>query len=85
MSPGIGTGYLGASCDGIIITTSVTSVTATKGGKEQSIPAPYSIGKGQASSCGTVTIGCTLDGEDNPVGGTTGYISASPYTYTPEN
>ncbi len=63
---GIGGGYKG-KCGNIIITTSVTMVEATKGSKAQ-----HSIGMGQSSDCGTVTIG-----------GSTGYISDSPYTYQP--
>ena len=54
-------------CGNITITTGVTKVEATKGSYAQ-----HSIGKGQCSDCGTVTIG-----------GTTGYISDSPYTYPP--
>lgn len=81
---GIGTGYgnktaVQSQCGAITITTSVTSVTATKGSG-----ATNSIGLGGGyGSCGTVTIGCTLDGEGNPVGGTVGYIEDSPYTYEP--
>ena len=79
---GIGSGA-NANCGDITITTGVTQVTATKG-----TSAPNSIGKGYGSStspstCGTVTIGCTLDGSGNPVGGTQGEISVSPYTYQP--
>lgn len=54
-------------CDSITITSTVTSVTATKGGD-----APNSIGAGKDGTCGTVTIG-----------NSTGAISASPYTYQP--
>ena len=65
---GIGSGGMsGASCGNITITNGVTSVTATKGNNS-----PHSIGKGYQGSCGTVTIG-----------GTTGAISDSPYTYKP--
>lgn len=85
LAPGIGSGTNSASCDGVIITTGVTSVTATKGADESGNSAPYSIGNGYGSTCGTVTIGCTLDGSGNPVGGTTGPVSDSPYTYTPGN
>ena len=75
---GIGSGWAG-TCSAITITTGVTRVTATKG-----TDALNSIGKGYSTSaCGTVTIGCTLDGSGNPVGGTTGEISESPYTYQP--
>lgn len=81
---GIGTGDKGTgmatnTCGAINITTGVASVTATKG-----VDATYSIGKGGSNTtCGTVTIGCTLDGEGNLVGGTVGYIEDSPYTYQP--
>ena len=58
---GIGTGYANSSgrnkCGAIIISTGVTSVTATKGNSS-----PNSIGKGKAANggtqtCGTITIG----------------------------
>ena len=64
-------GYAGipAKCASITITAGVTSVTATAGSE-----APYSIGASIDSSCGTVTIG-----EDE------GYVSVSPYTFTPSN
>ena len=80
---GIGTGDKGGmatnTCGAINITTGVASVTATKG-----VDATNSIGKGGSNTtCGTVTIGCTLDGEGNPVGGTVGYIEDSPYTSQP--
>ena len=76
---GIGSG-VDASCGDITITTGVTSVTATKGSS-----APNSIGAVNYGDCGTVTIGCTLDGNGNPVGGTVypDGISESPYTYVP--
>ena len=78
---GIGSGSgSNALCGDITITDGVTSVTATKGNN-----ANYSIGAGPGGSCGTVTIGGTLDGGGNPVGGTTGQISTSPYTYQPSN
>ncbi len=76
---GIGGGYQG-SCGTVTITNGVTSVTATKGNIGD-----YSIGAGFNGTCGTVTIGGTLDGGGNPVGGTTGQISTSPYTYQPSN
>ena len=77
---GIGTGD-GGSCGDITITTGVTKVTATKGANTtNSIGKASEIGNG---SCGTVTIGCTLNNDGNPVDGTTGAISTSPYTYTP--
>lgn len=78
---GIGSGYA-SKCGKIIITTGVTSVTATKG-----TGSPNCIGKGtdesseKPASCGTVTIGCTLDTDGNPVGGTTGFITSDSYTY----
>ena len=61
---GIGGGMYG-SCGDITITTGITSLTATKGEE-----APYSIGAGEKSTCGTVTIG----------GIKTGSIANSPYT-----
>ena len=63
---GIGSGFQG-SCGNIIITRTVTSVTATKGNY-----ASYSIGVGKDGTCGTVMIG-----------GVIGTISQSPYKYTP--
>ena len=75
---GIGSGSNWGDCGNITITTGVTKVTATKGSDS-----PNSIGKGNSGSCGTVTIGCTLNNDGNPVGGTTGAISTSPYTYDP--
>ena len=54
-----------SSCGTITITTGVTKVTATKGEN-----APYSIGAGDTGSCGTIIIGCTLDTNGNPEGGT---------------
>ena len=64
---GIGTGVRGRCNDGITIANTVTKVTATKGDGST-----YSIGAGYNGSCGTVTIG-----------GVTGAISISPYTYIP--
>ena len=55
------------TCNDITITNDVTSVTAIKGGD-----ATYSIGAGNGGTCGTVTVG-----------GNTGAISTSPYTFTP--
>ena len=66
---GIGTAYLGR-CGTITITDGVTQVTATKGDR-----ASKSIGlarRAAQTSCGTVTIG-----------GVTGQITNSPYTYQP--
>lgn len=48
---GIGTGYVGNGGD-IVIESTVTQVTATKG-----FSAVFSIGRGVDGSCGTVTIG----------------------------
>ena len=87
---GIGCGYADGTgttiyvrCRDITITTGVTSVTAIRGNS-----APHSIGTGKASgdgkqSCGTITIGCTLDDEGDPVGGTVGEVATSPYIYQP--
>ena len=61
---GIGSG-LNGSCRSVIITNTVTKVTATKG-----TLAPCSIGKGFEASCGTVTIGCTLGTDGKPVADT---------------
>ena len=61
----IGSGYWSSRCGNITITDEVTKVTATKG-KD----APNSIGAGDDSWCGTVTIG-----------GHKGAISTSPFTY----
>ena len=70
----------------------MTKVTATRGRY-----APNSIGAGNNSTCGTVTIGCTLDDGGNPVGGTeywngTGYqygggsyLTQDTITYEPSN
>ncbi|SDB54738.1 surface protein [Ruminococcaceae bacterium FB2012] len=68
-APGIGSGHEESSCGNITITNGVTKVTATAG--EFS---PNSIDAGKNGTCGTVTIG-----------GTTGPISESPYTYEPEH
>jgi hypothetical protein len=64
-----------SSCGTISITTGVTKVTATKGSD-----ANNSIGAGKNSTCGKVTIGCTLDGDGHPVGGTE-YWDGSDYNY----
>ncbi len=66
-SAGIG-GSADSNCGKITITNEVYSVTAQKGNT-----APYSIGAGKSSSCGTVTIG----------GVETGNIAQSPITYKP--
>ncbi len=67
-----------ASCGTITITGGVTSVTATKGSG-----ATNSIGAGNNSSCGTVTIGGTeyWDGSAYKNGGDT-YLTTSPLVYT---
>ena len=65
---GIGSGYSNSSCGNINITTGVTSVTATKGTYTNN-----SIGAGDRSTCGTVTIG----------GVVTGNISQSPFVTYP--
>lgn len=78
---GIGSGT-NSACGDITITTGVTSVTATAGNA-----AKNSIGAGQGyASCGTITIGCTLDENGNPVGGkgddyTAGGYGTGTYTY----
>lgn len=100
---GIGGGYAqnGAHADGhvicgtITITSGVTRVAATKG--YDSID---SIGRGEKTratqKCGTITIGCTLDGDGKPVGGTVywdgssyknggdTYLTTSPLVYEPQ-
>lgn len=80
-----------SSCGKIIITSDVTKVKATKGWSDKYTL--YSIGPGDRCDCGTITIGCTLDSNGNPVGGTTyydgtnfvndgaTYLAASPFTY----
>jgi hypothetical protein len=70
----IGSGDEG-SCGNITITTGVTQVTATRDGGLET------VGRGGNGYCGTVTIGCTLNNDGNPVGGTTGAISTSPFVY----
>ena len=57
-----------SSCGTITITSSVTSVTATRGSSSA-----QSIGAGYSGICGTVTIG-----------GVEGAITTSPYTYPPQ-
>ena len=82
---GIGTGDSNtfgnhySTCGNITITTGVTSVTANTAGN-------WSIGKGNSlCTCGTITIGCTLDEDGNPEGGTVypDGITTKPYTYVP--
>ena len=80
-----------SSCGTISITTGVTKVTAKKG-----TYANNSIGASENSTCGKVTIGCTLDG-GNPVGGKVywdgsdyqndgdTYLQQATITYQPSN
>ena len=77
---GIGTGagnsYLKNQFEIIYITNGVNRVTAV--GK------PYSIGIGNGGSpSNNIYIGCTLDLQDNPIGGQRGMVRKSPYTYQP--
>ena len=64
---GIGSGYNFCRCGIITITEDLNILTATKGNG-----ALYSIGLGKLSDCNSVIIN-----------GRTGFISESPYTYTP--
>ena len=55
-------------------------VTAEKGSY-----APYSIGSGTDSTCGTVTIGGTIYWQDNAeLNGGNAYLGKSSFTYPPE-
>lgn len=77
-STGIGAGLGDSSgkggCGRVIITTGVTYVYA-EGVNE-------AIGEGANNSyCGDVFIGCTLDEDGEPVGGTEGHITNSPFIY----
>ena len=63
-APGIGSDN-STRCGNITITNGVTKVTAKKGDDSD-----YSIGAGNGGTCGTIIIGCTLDSDGNPVGGT---------------
>ncbi len=77
---GIGMGGQNSYINGnIIITRDITRVTATGGNGSGS------IGKSNAFYWGMydVIIGCTLDGEGNPVGGYSGSIAASSVTVYP--
>jgi len=77
MAAGIGSG-VNSACGDITITTGVTSVTATAGDA-----AKNSIGRGEGSaSCGTITIGCTLDENGTPVGGKEYFGGYGTGTYT---
>ncbi len=74
LAAGIGSGGVRNSmyqnnCGDITIYNTVTKVQATKG-----FNCANSIGAGSGGTCGTVTIGCSLDGDGNPVGGTTGSV-----------
>lgn len=74
LAAGIGSGAARNSmyqnnCGDITIYNTVTKVQATKG-----FNCANSIGAGSGGTCGTVTIGCSLDGDGNPVGGTTGSV-----------
>lgn len=62
-----GIGSAQAATCGTITISGMAIVTATKGSG-----ASHSIGKGAGANCGTVTVN-----------GTAGFISTSPYTYTP--
>ena len=67
------------SCGNITIASTVTRVTATKGGA-----APYSIGKGfgDNATCGTVTIGGTVYWQDNAaVGDGATYLGQATIVY----
>ena len=89
----ISSGYE-SSCLDVIITTGVTSVTATKG---EGSPNSIGAGAGNASSCSLVAIGCSsFDGEGKPIdetvywdgqsyqnGGDT-YLTQSTLTYKPQ-
>ncbi|MBP5677076.1 MAG: InlB B-repeat-containing protein, partial [Bacteroidales bacterium] len=76
---GIGCGYLGDN--GTVTITKDAVVTSYKdnNGIYSIGPSPSSYSK--KSTCGKVTIGCTLDGNGQPVGGHVGQVSASPFTY----
>ena len=80
-SAGIGTSR-GSTCGDITICSGSDAVKlyVTKGEYSQ-----YSIGPGIDGKCGTVTIGCTKDSNGNIVGGTTGYISESPFKILKES
>jgi uncharacterized repeat protein (TIGR02543 family) len=87
IAAGIGTGYQYSKCGKISITTGVTKVTAIKGSY-----ADNSIGLGSNednvyNSCGKVNVGCTLDTDGNPLGGTVypDGIGDSPFTYQPSH
>lgn len=85
--PGIGVGRLG-QCGTITITKDAV-VTAIAGEAQEGVscPGPCSIGRsaesilGEKSTCGKVTIGCTLGSNGNPVGGHVGVVTATPFTY----
>ena len=85
---GIGSGsFSDGVCGNITITTGVTEVTATKGDAGDS-GINHSIGNGyNSTTIGTITIGCTLDNEGNPIGGTEywGKDPNNPNEYTYKN
>lgn len=85
---GIGSGsFSDGVCGNITITTGVTEVTATKGDAGDS-GINHSIGNGyNSTTIGTITIGCTLDDEGNPIGGTEywGKDPNNPNEYTYKN
>ena len=91
---GIGSG-LNATSGNITITDGVTSVTATKGTYSTHSIGEGGYSEGRQSTCGTVTIGCTLDSDGKPVGGTVywqddaavgngaTYLATNPLEYEP--
>ena len=80
-APAIGSGCDGSICGDILITTGVTNVTASKSIDDT----VYCIGPGMNSYCGTVRIGCTLDNNGNPVGGSNGYKTDYYFSYQPSH
>ena len=75
---GIGIGSIDKSpCGNITITEDVYCVSATRGSY-----ARCSIGwDDDDSPVGIVTVGCKLDNQGNPVGGTVGGVRETPYVY----
>ena len=93
LSPGIGTGNgtKTAVCESITITKGVTKVTATAGGGDWWSSEKVSIGPGDGSKCGKITIGGTVYW-DLKSGSKTKYefknnganiLTQSTYTYEP--
>ena len=80
-APAIGSGCDGSRSGDILITTGVTNVTASKSIDDT----VYCIGPGKNSYCGTVRIGCTLDNNGNPVGGSNGYKTDHYFSYQPSH